>query len=286
MLSLPDGLVWIASFPKSGNTWMRVLLSNLFAERDSPEDINNLSLRAPIAASRWAFEQEMLVDSLLLTEPEIERLRPAFHDAQAEASHGGRFMKTHDAFTRLPDSMPLHGRRARAALYLVRDPRDIALSLACHFGLDMPAAIEMISRDDRFLGDNDHQMRQRLTGWNGHVRSWLDQTETPVHLIRYEDLRADPVTVFRRALEFLGVAATPEAIMKAVGHADFSEMQRQEREKGFKEKMSPEASFFRRGAVGEWRDRLTADQIFTIESANNATMRRLGYQPGTQESAA
>ena len=117
-----------------------------------------------------------------------------------------RFVKVHDAYTLTPKGEPvLAGRRgADGAIVIVRDPRDVAPSLANHSSSSIDAAIA-------FMNDNDagyctatsrqhSQFRQKLPGWSGHMRAWLDQTDIPVHLIRYEDMQADTIGVFRRAL--------------------------------------------------------------------------------------
>lgn len=277
MLAMPDGVVWLASYPKSGNTWMRVLLSNLTSGGERPEDINDLSRRDGIASSRSTFEWQTLVDSDLLTADEIERLRPAAHDADAASRPGAAFIKAHDAYTRLPDGTPLLGRAARAALYLVRDPRDVAVSLAFHAGSGLDEAISLMNRPNGAFGGSHLQVRHRLTDWSGHVRGWLGQTDLPVHLIRYEDLQADTLEVFRRALDFLGVHCDKKAVARAVCHADFAELQRQERENGFRERVEGQAMFFREGCVGGWRRHLSAAQVRAVETAHAAAMARLGY---------
>src|SRR5262249_16401546 len=121
------------------------------------------------------------------------------------------------------------------------------------------------------------QLRQKLTGWSGHVMSWLDQTDVPVHLVRYEDLIADPAACFGAALRFAGRSATTAEIERAIGFADLTELQRQEREKGFAERMSRTAPFFRSGSVGGWRESLTSAQVDAIEQAHEVVMVRLGY---------
>jgi hypothetical protein len=302
MPKFPDGLVWIASYPKSGNTWMRVLLSNLMAGREAPEDINDLSLRQPIAASRSIFEEQTLLDSHLLFPEEIERLRPAALESFAASKQAAAFVKVHDAWTHMaPDSsgrsLPLLGRFARAALYLVRDPRDVAVSFSFHLGETLDSTIDCMNCPNNCLVPSDTQVRQRLSDWSGHIRSWLDQTELPVHLIRYEDLRADTAGTLHRAVDFLGVrfeseASGPETINRAVRHADFTELQRQERQKGFREwgRSLPAAGrkehFFRQGRAGEWRRCLSAAQVLRLEAAHGAAMAKLGYELVTEQETA
>ena len=279
----PPGRVWLASYPKSGNTWMRILLSNLLSGNETPEDINNLSLRDGMACHREDFEELTQLDSSLLRPHEIEELLPAVHDARAATLTTARFVKVHDAWSHLPDGRPVLGAAARAALYLVRDPRDIAVSFAFHQADTFDRTIERLNRPGNFLAAGQFHFAQKLDDWTSHVRSWLDQTDLPVCLIRYEDLRADTSGVFRRSLEFLGAefpdeAAARDAVSRAVRHADFSELRRQESEKGFHERGAKQAMFFREGRSGAWREHLSKAQVRQIEGAHAATMARLGYE--------
>jgi hypothetical protein len=166
---------------------------------------------------------------------------------------------------------------ARVAIYLVRDPRDVAVSLAHHNDMTIDDAIKLMNAADGSLWSWPLQLRQKLNGWGGHVTSWLDQTDIPVHVIRYEDLVAAPAERFGGALKFAGRSATPSEIERAVRHSDFAELQRQESEKGFMERESRKMPFFRSGRVGGWRDSLTAAQADAIEQCHGAVMARLGY---------
>jgi aryl sulfotransferase len=202
--------------------------------------------------------------------------------AEAAAAGETRWIKAHDAYALNADGEPLLGRGvARAAVYLVRDPRDVAISLAFHNSTTVDAAIELMNAPDGALCGGRKglppQLRQKLTGWSGHVASWLDQTDTPVHLVRYEDMRAEPVVAFAAALAFAGRTATAEEVERAVRHADFDELRRQENEKGFGERMSRAAPFFRSGQAGAWRQDLAPDQVARIEAAHAPMMERLGY---------
>jgi aryl sulfotransferase len=292
MAILPPGMVWIASYPKSGNTWLRILLANVVAGTDTPEDINKLSLDEDLAGSRELFERQTLVDSSLLHPDEIDGMRPGALDAYAASRDRATFLKAHDSWTRLPDGSPALGTAARAALYIVRDPRDVAVSFAFHQGIPIDRAIEHMNETSSFFGPSDYQVRQRTNGWSGHVRSWLDDSGLSLCLIRYEDLHADTGKALRKVLRFLGVCFENEEverkeILRAVRHSSFAGLQRQEREKGFAERSFRQASFFREGCVGAWRNHLKDAQVRSIETAHAATMARLGYEPAiVQEYAA
>jgi hypothetical protein len=197
-----------------------------------------------------------------------------------------RFVKAHDAYTLTPKGEPLlAGRRGAAgAIVILRDPRDVAPSLANHNGSSIDEAITFMNdRGSAFCSKPkrlQNQLRQQLPGWSGHIASWLDQTDIPVHLVRYEDMAAETASILRRALVFAERTATAEEIERAVNFADFTQLQAQERERGFREapRPRPGGKFFRRGQVGAWRDELSAQQVARIEAEHAPMMLRLGYE--------
>jgi aryl sulfotransferase len=288
--------IWLASYPKSGNTWLRMLIANLSAKDDKPVDINDLPERGGIASARGPFDYLLLIDSGLLTHDEADRLRPRVYEELARGAEDdeydvqagpppARFVKVHDAYTQTPDGEPLlaGSRGADGAVVIVRDPRDVAPSLANHNRTGIDEAIRFMNdRETAFCARptrQHNQLRQQLTGWSGHIATWLDQSDIPVELVRYEDMQADPVATLTRVLAFGGRPASDEQIRRAVTFADFAQLQAQEREKGFREAPRPrqDGRFFRRGKAGGWRDELTAEQVARIEAEHAPMMRRLGY---------
>ncbi len=285
----PGGIIWLASFPKSGNTWFRIFLANLARADEGPADINNLDERGGIASSRHEFEAATLLDSGFVTHDDIEELRRKIYERAAAEADEQRWIKVHDAYTLTPSGIPMFGIAGTRVVYLVRDPRDVAVSFAHHLATSVDRAIDLMNKPDGALCNPRkglaNQLRQRLLGWSGHVASWLDQTELPVIMLRYEDSHADTARNFSSALEFAGRAATPEDIARAIRHADFSELQRQEGEKSFGERNPAAKSFFRSGRVGGWREALTPEQVARIEEAHGTMMRRLGYKLSTETAA-
>jgi hypothetical protein len=292
--------LWLASYPKSGNTWFRMLVANLSA-KDRPADINNLPERGGIASARGPFDYLTLIDSGLLTHDEIDAVRPRVYEELAAGAPDDeydkqedlppvRFVKVHDAYSLTPKGEPLlAGRRgADGAIVIVRDPRDVVPSLANHNRTAIDGAIALANDRGAVYcakpGRLDAQLRQKVPGWSGHIASWLDQRDLPVHLIRYEDLLADTFATFRAALAFAGRPASDADIRRAVAFADFAELRHQEQEKGFCELPKPHigGSFFRRGEAGSWRGELTSEQVARIESAHAPMMRRLGYELATE----
>jgi aryl sulfotransferase len=287
--------IWLASYPKSGNTWLRMLIANLAAKDDQPVGINDAFGSSGIASARGPFDRLLLIDSGLLTHDEADCLRPLVYEELArglddderdprEMPPAVRFVKVHDAYTLTPMGEPLlaGARGADGAIVMVRDPRDVAPSLANHNNSSIDEAIAFMHDSDAGFcaktTGQDSQLRQKLPGWSAHVTSWVDQIDIPIHLVRYEDLQVDTAAVLRRALQFAGQPATDDELCRAVRFADFARLRRQEEEQGFREAPRQlDARFFRRGEAGGWRDELTPGQAARIVAAHGAVMRRLGY---------
>jgi hypothetical protein len=119
-------------------------------------------------------------------------------------------------------------------------------------------------------------LRQPLLRWCEHVDSWL-AAPFPVHLMRYEDMLADPLAAIRAMVEFLCLPVGEAAITMAVEATSFSRLQAQEREAGFAESPRYTAAFFREGKADGWRRTLTPAQADRIVAAHGQVMRRLGY---------
>jgi hypothetical protein len=272
---------WLASYPKSGNTWVRVLLSNYFSHLETPVDIHELETEG-IACDRDAFDRFAGIAAADLTPGQIDHYRPLVYERMAEEHPWPLFIKIHDAYTIDPQGMPTVTARSTAGvLYLVRNPLDVAVSFSHHLGQPLEAAIaRMNDPASCFAGHSrrlSEQLRQRLLTWSGHVSSWLDGSGLPIKLVRYEDLLEHPAATFTGILQALGLAPDPRRVEQAVAFSAFPVLAAQESVHGFRERPRGDQRFFRQGRAGDWRDQLTPDQAGRIVAAHGPMMRRLGY---------
>jgi hypothetical protein len=280
-------ILWLASYPKSGNTWFRIVLTNFLRNSDQPADINDLE-RTPIAAGRALFDENLGVSAADLTHCEIEQLRPLLYEHLATRSTKPLFLKVHDAFTYNDNGEPLFPRRAtRGVLYFIRNPLDVAVSFAHHLGDDLSTTLQHLNNPDYGLaleGKRLHdQLPQRLLRWRDHVCSWLDQSDLPVHVMRYEDMMLDSVATFRAALRFVGLPDDDTRLEKALAFSTFDQLQQQEQTKGFRERTIYTKAFFRKGKIGDWRNVLLPEQVACVVDAHRDVMRRFGYLTETDE---
>lgn len=273
---------WLASYPKSGNTWMRMLLANYYNESDRPHDINATGVTDGIASSRKRFDEMLGLDSTLLTDAEVASLRPRVYQGLVALGLGRHWIKVHDAQGRLPDGEWLFPPAvSHCAVYLIRNPLDVAVSRAFHDGREtMDRAVTMLCDPAARLAKPwDTQLRQHLGDWSHHVASWVDQPAMRVLVVRYEDMLADTARELERVIRF----ARPEEavdqarVALAVDHARFEKLQSAEQEQGFREAARRQQRFFRSGRQGDWVNHLSAAEVARICATHGPTMARFGY---------
>ena len=274
-------LVWLASYPKSGNTWFRVFLANLQSNAAAPADINRLTAY-PIASSRTLFDEATGIAAADLTHDEIEKLRPQVYEHIAARATEVQFMKIHDAYTLTADGEPLVSRRAATkAIYFIRNPLDVAVSFAHHSAREVDRVIAQMADEQMDLstkpGRLHLQLRQILSSWRRHVLSWVEAPELCVQVVRYEDMKKWPLETFSAAVRFTGLRHGTEQIQRALAFSTFEEMQRQEQSHGFSEKQPEATTFFRSGKSGGWRSVLTPPQVERILRDQGDVMRHFGY---------
>ena len=274
-------IVWLASYPKSGNTWLRTLLSNYLGDGAEPASINAL-VGHPDMLLREVFDERIGLSSADMTQEETLHYRALQHAQMGGELPRPTFYKVHDACQRTPGGALLFPPGAtQCAVYLLRNPLDVAVSYANHWDWPIGRAVAELCRSEATLSSHRRGVHftlpQRLLTWSSHVESWLEQGELAVHAARYEDLLADPEAVFSGILRFIGPEPDSGRVAQAVEHSRFDRLRAQEERFGFEEKPSTCGSFFRAGRAGSWRDALSRKQVRALVDAHAGVMERFGY---------
>jgi hypothetical protein len=166
------------------------------------------------------------------------------------------------------------------AIYVVRNPLDVAVSYGHHFGVSLQEAVAAMNRPGNQSISNQENFVYELHGsWSEHVQSWTAMPHQALHLVRYEDMAEEPERVFGGVARFLGLDVGSERLARAIERSRFVVLQQQEARHGFRERSRKADRFFRAGEVGQGARLLTPDLIDALCAANRELMTRFGYWP-------
>jgi hypothetical protein len=276
-----SGIVWLASFPKSGNTWTRAFLHNLAKILSLETDSQNINELGRFSAGEPAKER---FAEMLGHEPtndhreEIAGIRHRVQEKLADEQEGLVFVKTHNALVSDRGSTTINFAVTSGAIYIVRNPLDVAISYAHHIGRSIDEAIDLMALEGAETRVTDKQVYEVFGSWSEHVYSWTRNPHPAIYVMRYEDMLADPKKSFGGLVDHLLIEARPRQIAKAIERSSFENLQQQEKKGGFRERSeNASASFFREGRAGQWKEVLTKAQIDRIVKDHGQQMKRFGY---------
>lgn len=272
-------ILWLASYPKSGNTWVRVFLANLLKGGGEAVDINRVgeaTLAEPGTAGFALLDPRPWQQ---WTPAEIAALRPRVQERIAATGEGIVPVKTHSAFVRDHGVPAINMGVSHGAVYVVRNPLDVCVSYAHHQGLPFDAIAGIMATDMFRTPTNAANVHEVMGSWSQHVASWTANPSPQLHVMRYEDMLAEPEAAFLALARFMRVPASEADVRRAAAHAAFDRVAAMEAEGGFVERTPAQQRFFRAGRAGQWREALTEAQVAAIVGAHREQMARFGYVP-------
>ena len=267
-----SNMAWLASYPKSGNTWVRTWLDAL--QRGQAPDLNRLSGR-----NLGDGMDSSLSLSIGDLSPEYSAsiMRLSWATARPD---GAQYVlhKTHHAWVPGPDGFPIPWQPEGAkAIYIMRDPRSVAVSWAHHAGITMEESVAFMADDVRPPIWDHATSADVLSSWSNHVRSWTSQRDIPMIVVSYESMASQPAVELTRIAEFLGYDSSPEQVDAAVEASSVVTLATREIFEGFTEAIGDRA-FFRRGEVDSWRYELSAKLAARIAKDHREIMEEFGYE--------
>lgn len=267
-------IVWLASYPKSGNTWIRSLMAHYFMPPGQAPDINNLrdfttgDGRADFfdAAAGGTYAGNTLEEWL--------ELRPKALRLIAASRPNHHFVKTHCQSIRFRDHDLIPSEVTAAAIYILRNPFDVAPSYARHMNTDVDTAIDRMMSPENLMG-SPRGIFDVLGRWDDHVTSWTSSPGLSWYAMRYEDLLTRPGPMVRKMLEtFLKVPVDKPKLARAIKATSFDSLKKQEEKLGFRERPPKMKAFFAKGRAGVWREDLTGEQVGRLREAFLPTLER------------
>jgi len=274
-------IVWLASYPKSGNTWLRAFIYNLVEDPPHPGRLSELpSYFEEESKPRWYQPYAGDGDASSLSFDEAMQLRPQVHqDIANSRPRGSIFTKTHNMFGQ-HNGVSLHNINVMAgAIYIVRNPLDVVLSVADHFGLSIDESIEFMGNEETGTPTNEENVAGYMGSWSTHVASWTSQSHPSIVVVRYEDLQDKPNKAFGSVARLLGLDGDRRRVRKAIQFSSFRELKKQELSEGFAEKSPNSRHFFRKGTKNQWAESLSDEQVQRLVDRHREQMTRFAYVP-------
>jgi hypothetical protein len=272
--------IWVVSYPRSGNTYVRALLANYFSGLDRPLTLNEISL------STWGEHIEGLWQTVCIKPAEERTLeaqwlgRPSYFKAvRALATPDRRLIKSHTINAQLQGQPAFVFEPADRIIHVVRHPCDVAISVAHFHNTSIDAAVDRLLTSAYCVGNDPLHTFEVLGSWNEHTNCWLQALPAPVHRVRYFELVDEPASTLGNLLRFIGVEPEPERVEQTLRFASFGELKAQEEQNGFIEgsKIPGADKFFRVGKALQWWNQLTEDQSRRLIEANSALLDELGF---------
>ena len=280
-------IIWIASYPKSGNTWVRSLLAAYLYTKDG--NFNFELLRKIRQFPSKSFFKYFLTDFTNIKN--VSDYWIAAQDRINLFNQGYNFMKTHSALCTLENNSFTNKKNTKAAIYIVRDPRNLITSFKHHFSMTTEQALSFISNKQNMLvesdwGGEDFGIATILGSWSEHYKSWKNLKFAPVLIIKYEDLLKDTKKEFNKILDFLNklikIEIDEKRISRVINSCNFKSLEQKEEKEGFFEsvyskKNNKKLKFFYLGKKNNWKSLLNSEVEKSIRDVFLKEMKELNY---------
>ena len=279
-------IIWIASYPKSGNTWVRAILCSLLYSNNGNLKLNELEKIKQFPMKNHFTD---LTDDMFNIHEIAKNWIPA--QKKINLDNSIKFYKTHNAFCRYENFIFTDKKNTLATIYIVRDPRNIISSLGYHYSLDIDSAKKMLFSSKRVLG-NESSYRSKghvytvLGNWADHYNSWKKLDPENTLFLKYEDLIVDSKLQILKIVNFLKkylkIDYTECVIQNTLHSTSFDNLKFLENKHGFYESVTnkitnKKLNFFNLGKENDWKKNLDDKIRLEIEEKFSKELNELGY---------
>lgn len=255
-------IIWIASYPKSGNTWLRALISSYYYS-------NNGLFEKKLLNYTGQFPEKSHFKNFDYDHTKITDTCRYWIEAQNIINREKKinFLKTHNFFGSLDGHSFTNKNTSLGCLYIVRDPRNVITSLKNHYELSYEDSFKFMISEKKYIFDfhkfNDFSDFQFISSWEKNYQSWRNQKEIPIKFIKYEDLAEKTFSIFEEIIEFINVITKNENVINksklknAIKSTEFNKLKKIEETEGFAEAVlsqnkQKKINFFQLGPNNKW----------------------------------
>ena len=282
-------IFWIASYPKNGNTWLRSLLSAYYFTKDGNFINDKILKNIP------QFPEKKYFDKFNYDEKITVSTTKFWIKAQEQINKEKKikFFKTHNINGSIDNNEFTNKNNSIGAVYIIRDPRNVITSIMNHFEMSNEDALNFMLNEKKFTYDyfkkNDYSDFQFISSWEKNYKSWINNKDFPVKLVKYEDLINQTFFVVKDLINFINKICKLDQnfdkiiAQQAINSTSFEKLKKIEKNYGFSESIksknqdNDKIPFFHLGPNNNWKKMFDANFADKLNEIFKESLRELGY---------